>query len=149
MKDKTSIIISHRISAVKDSDFIAVFDQGRLFSMESMKGWLRKMVYIKIYTINSCWRKNIWRTSRSRRWGIMETNYNEEENLVKEYDSRLMKRLLRFAKPFKLSIVFVMILMLFLRFWSFKTLPYKDCHWRLYRRLQKPIYNITKILKEV
>lgn len=30
MKDKTSIIISHRISAVKDSDFIAVFDQGKI-----------------------------------------------------------------------------------------------------------------------
>lgn len=43
----------------------------------------------------------------------METNYNEEENLVKEYDSRLMKRLLRFVKPFKLPMVFVMILMLF------------------------------------
>ena len=43
----------------------------------------------------------------------METNYNEEENLVKEYDSRLMKRLLKFAKPFKLSFIVVMILMLF------------------------------------
>lgn len=30
MKDKTSIIISHRISAVKDSDNIAVFDQGKI-----------------------------------------------------------------------------------------------------------------------
>lgn len=30
MKDRTSIIISHRISAIKDSDLIAVFDNGKI-----------------------------------------------------------------------------------------------------------------------
>jgi ATP-binding cassette subfamily B protein len=33
MKDRTSIIISHRISAVKDSNLIAVFDEGRIIEM--------------------------------------------------------------------------------------------------------------------
>jgi ATP-binding cassette, subfamily B, multidrug efflux pump len=33
MKDRTSIIISHRISAVKDSSLIAVFDEGRIIEI--------------------------------------------------------------------------------------------------------------------
>jgi ATP-binding cassette, subfamily B, multidrug efflux pump len=33
MKDRTSIIISHRISAVKDSSLIAVFDDGRIIEI--------------------------------------------------------------------------------------------------------------------
>jgi ATP-binding cassette, subfamily B, multidrug efflux pump len=33
MKDRTSIIISHRISAVKDSDLIAIFDEGRIIEL--------------------------------------------------------------------------------------------------------------------
>lgn len=33
MKEKTSIIISHRISAVKDADIIAVFDQGTIIQL--------------------------------------------------------------------------------------------------------------------
>lgn len=36
---------------------------------------------------------------------------NEEENIVKAYDSRLMKRLLRYAKPYKWNLIAVIILL--------------------------------------
>ncbi|WP_027633863.1 ABC transporter ATP-binding protein [Clostridium hydrogeniformans] len=39
-------------------------------------------------------------------------NFNDDELLTKDYDSNLMKRLLTFAKPFKLNLFIVMILML-------------------------------------
>lgn len=39
-------------------------------------------------------------------------NFNEEENVSKEYDSKLMRRLIKFSKPFKWYIVFVIFLML-------------------------------------
>lgn len=42
----------------------------------------------------------------------MSENFNEEEALVKEYDSKLMRRLLKFAKPFSWYIVLVIFLML-------------------------------------
>ncbi|MDF2882236.1 MAG: lipid transporter permease/ATP-binding protein [Clostridiaceae bacterium] len=42
----------------------------------------------------------------------MSENFNEEEALVKEYDSKLMRRLLKFAKPFSLYILLVIFLML-------------------------------------
>lgn len=42
----------------------------------------------------------------------METNFNEEETLQKEYDSKLMRRLLKFAKPYKNFFIIVMLLML-------------------------------------
>lgn len=42
----------------------------------------------------------------------METNFNEEETLQKEYDSKLMRRLLKFAKPYKTFFIIVMLLML-------------------------------------
>lgn len=50
MKDKTSIIISHRISAVKDSDIIAVFDNGRISETGTHKELLEtKGLYYSIY----------------------------------------------------------------------------------------------------
>lgn len=39
-------------------------------------------------------------------------NFHEEDNLVKEYDWKIMKRLLGFAKPFKHYFVIILILML-------------------------------------
>lgn len=42
----------------------------------------------------------------------MSENFNEEDALVKEYDSKLMRRLLKFTKPFSLYIIFVIFLML-------------------------------------
>lgn len=38
-------------------------------------------------------------------------NFNTEDTLVKEYDSKLMRRLLTFAKPYKLHLILVLILM--------------------------------------
>ena len=42
----------------------------------------------------------------------MENYNNEEENITKEYDSKLMKRLLKFAKPYKWLIFLVIFIML-------------------------------------
>lgn len=42
----------------------------------------------------------------------MEQNYNEEETMQKQYDSKLMRRLLEFAKPYKTFFIIVMLLML-------------------------------------
>jgi ABC-type multidrug transport system fused ATPase/permease subunit len=39
-------------------------------------------------------------------------NFHEEEALVKEYDSKLMKRMLQFAKPYKFYIIAVMVMMM-------------------------------------
>lgn len=39
-------------------------------------------------------------------------NFNEEESVSKAYDSKLMKRLIKFSKPFKWYIIFVIFLML-------------------------------------
>lgn len=39
-------------------------------------------------------------------------NYNEDESLAKSYDSRLMRRLLHYAKPFKSYLLAVILLML-------------------------------------
>ena len=50
MKDRTSIIISHRISAVKDSNLIAVFDEGRIIELGTHSELLRnKGLYFDIY----------------------------------------------------------------------------------------------------
>ena len=42
----------------------------------------------------------------------MENYNNEEENITKEYDSKLMRRLLKFAKPYKWYIILVIFIML-------------------------------------
>lgn len=42
----------------------------------------------------------------------MENYNNEEESITKEYDSKLMKRLLKFAKPYKWYILLVIFIML-------------------------------------
>lgn len=39
-------------------------------------------------------------------------NFQEEDTIVKGYDSKLMKRLIRFAKPYMKYIVLVIIIML-------------------------------------
>lgn len=50
MKDRTSIIISHRISAVKDSNMIAVFDEGKVVEKGTHKELLElKGLYYDIY----------------------------------------------------------------------------------------------------
>lgn len=50
MKDRTSIIISHRISAVKDSILIAVFDEGRIIERGTHNELLEnKGLYFDIY----------------------------------------------------------------------------------------------------
>ncbi|MBZ9636653.1 ABC transporter ATP-binding protein [Clostridium sp. FP1] len=42
----------------------------------------------------------------------MENYNNEEENITKEYDSKLMRRLLKFAKPYRWYITLVIFIML-------------------------------------
>lgn len=50
MEDRTSIIISHRISAVKDSNLIAVFDEGRIIELGAHNELLaNKGLYYDIY----------------------------------------------------------------------------------------------------
>lgn len=50
MKDRTSIIISHRISAVKDSNLIAVFDEGKIIELGTHNELLaNKGLYYDIY----------------------------------------------------------------------------------------------------
>jgi ATP-binding cassette subfamily B protein len=50
MKDRTSIIISHRISAVKDSNQIAVFDEGKIIEFGTHSELLtKKGLYYEIY----------------------------------------------------------------------------------------------------
>jgi ATP-binding cassette subfamily B protein len=50
MQNKTSIIISHRISAVKDSDLIAVFDDGNITEIGTHKDLIDlKGLYYGIY----------------------------------------------------------------------------------------------------
>jgi ATP-binding cassette subfamily B protein len=50
MKNRTSIIISHRISAVKESDLIAVFDEGRIVELGKHNDLLaNKGLYYDIY----------------------------------------------------------------------------------------------------
>lgn len=50
MKEKTSIIISHRISAVRDSDIIAVFDQGKIIQLGKHEELLKcEGLYRNIY----------------------------------------------------------------------------------------------------
>ena len=42
----------------------------------------------------------------------MENYNNEEESITKEYDSKLMSRLLKFAKPYTWYIILVIFIML-------------------------------------
>lgn len=50
MQDKTSIIISHRISAIKDADLIAVFDNGEIIESGNHNELLSKRgLYFNIY----------------------------------------------------------------------------------------------------
>jgi ATP-binding cassette, subfamily B, multidrug efflux pump len=50
MKDRTSIIISHRISAVKDANLIAVFDEGKIIELGTHNELLaNKGLYYDIY----------------------------------------------------------------------------------------------------
>ena len=50
MKDKTSIIISHRISAIRDSDIIIVLDNGKIVESGIHKDLIdKKGFYYDIY----------------------------------------------------------------------------------------------------
>ncbi len=50
MRDRTSIIISHRISAVKDSNMIAVFDEGKIIELGTHSELIaNKGLYYDIY----------------------------------------------------------------------------------------------------
>lgn len=55
---------------------------------------------------NNSWKKRL----KERMVTAMSENLHQEDALVKDYDSKLMRRLLSFAKPFWKSLLFVMVL---------------------------------------
>ena len=59
----------------------------------------------------------------------MENYNNEEESITKEYDSKLMKRLLKFAKPYKWYIILSNIYNVNSNSYGFSSpIPYKECY---------------------
>lgn len=60
MKKKTSIIVSHRISAIKDAHNIIVLEQGEIVQ----EGTHEELKFIKIYMKNNRLSKKLWKRRR-------------------------------------------------------------------------------------
>ncbi len=98
MKARTSIIISHRISTVRDADQIVVLDEGRVVE----KGRHDELIrlgghYAELY------KKQLLEEELPLGWLGSRTvmSFHEEEVLGKAYDARLMRRLLGYLRPHK------------------------------------------------
>src|SRR6266699_4169091 len=63
-------------------------------------------------TSGSCWKKS-WKARAMARVQVLQDDMHDEEVLGKAYDSRLMRRLITYLRPYKKFVAFALFLILF------------------------------------
>ncbi len=104
MSGRTSILISHRVSTVKDADEIVVMDHGEIVERGTHEQLLAHGgYYAELHRATTPGRRN-----RSERIAV-----HDEEVLGKAYDARLMRRLIGYLRPYRKQVVAAFLLMVF------------------------------------
>ena len=108
MRQRTSIIVSHRISTVRDADQIFVLHDGRIAERgTARRSSSRTTASTRRCTGSSCWKRSCRRRRASGRASRLATSHldmstHDEDVVGKAYDARLMRRLLGYLRPYRL-----------------------------------------------
>ena len=117
MRGRTSILISHRVSTVKEADEIIVLDNGEIVERgthDELAGTRRILRGTASAAVAGRGTEPRMSDAIVRR----QSNHAEEEVLGKAYDSRLMRRLITYLRPYKTAVAAAFVLILWSRRWK-------------------------------
>ena len=80
MRDRTSLIVSHRVSTVRDADLICVLDEGRIVERGTHEEFWRWAVSMPIFT-NGNYSKRSWRQPEHCRLPIADCQFGVRSGL--------------------------------------------------------------------
>ena len=109
-RNKTNLIVSHRVSTISRADRIIVLDRANFWSRGAIMSFCDGGVYARLYKKQQLARELEWRVISV----FGEYGYMEEGKLGKPYNFRLLKRLARYAVPYKKTIVSAFLLSILL-----------------------------------
>ncbi len=96
MRERTSILISHRVSTVKNADQIVVLREGRDHRARNARRTAGAGRLLRRFESEA---------DAGRRAGTRMSDFREEEKLGKLYDSQLTRRLMQYLRPYRLQVV--------------------------------------------